>query len=176
MRITLFLIMILTGFIAPIAQAQIDSLTLQKQKNDSIRLQDKRVEAYLEKLIKDATDKAQQQDANYDMLEIDELLVDATISKPGSDFFYYFSSSFQWPEAPGDFIVEVSERPFRMNNTQITIKVNDLEVFQNMLQPRTTFLEELSAYAQQLTQNYIINYAQIMKELDSNDKSGSGIH
>ena len=161
---------------AHLSLGQIDSLRLQSEKSDSIKAKDRQVEAYLEKLIQEATDKAQKQDANYDMLEIDELIVDATITKPGSDFFYYFSTSFQWPEAPGDFIVEVSERPFRLNNTQVTIKVNDLEVFQNMLQPRATFIEELATYAQQLTQNYIVNYAQIMKELDGDDRSGSGIY
>ena len=139
-------------------------------------LQKEKVEDYLEKLIDDATKSAQKIQFNYDQLEIDEIMVNATISKPGNDFFYYYSSGFAWPEAAGDFIVQVTERPFRLNNTQITIKVNDLEVFQNMLQPRTSYLEELAVYAQQITINYIINYQQIMKELDGDDRSGSGIY
>ena len=134
-----------------------------------------RVEKYLEKLIEDATETAKEIVYNYDQLEIDELIVNATISKPGNDFFYYFSNSFVWPEAAGDFIVQVSEKPFRLTSTQITIKVNELEVFQNMLQPRTSYLEELAAYAQQVTANYIVNYQQIMKELDGEDRTGSGI-
>ena len=72
--------------------------------------------------------------------------------------------------------MQVKERTFSLNNTQITIKVNELEVFQNMLQPRTSYLEELAAYAQRVTANYIINYQQIMKELDGDDRSGSGIY
>ena len=143
-------------------------------KVDSV--QKKKVEQYLEKLIEDATKTANEILYNYDQLEIDELIVDATISKPGNDFFYYYSNSFIWPEASGDFIVQVTERPFRLNSTQITIKVNDLEVFKNMLQPRTSYLEELARYAQQVTVNYIINYQQIMKELDGDDRTGSGIY
>jgi curli production assembly/transport component CsgE len=139
-------------------------------------LQKEKVERYLEKLIKDATETAKSTINNYDQLEIDELIVNATISKPGNDFFYYYSNSFVWPEAAGDFIVQVTEKPFRLNNTQISIKVNDLEVFQNMLQPRTSYLEELAIYAQQVTVNYIVNYQQIMKELDGDDRSGSGIY
>ena len=142
-------------------------------RTDSV--QRKKVEKYLEKLIEDATKTAKEIVYNYDQLEIDELIVNATFSKPGNDFFYYYSNSFVWPEASGDFIVQVSEKPFRLNNTQITIKVNDLEVFQNMLQPRTSYLEELAAYAQQVTASYIINYQQIMKELDGDDRTGSGI-
>ena len=142
-------------------------------KTDSIKKQ--KVEKYLEKLIEDATETAKEIVYNYDQLEIDELIVNATISKPGNDFFDYFSNSFVWPEASGDFIVQVSEKPFRLTSTQITIKVNELEVFQNMLQPRTSYLEELAKYAQQVTTNYIVNYQQIMKELDGDDRSGSGI-
>jgi curli production assembly/transport component CsgE len=138
-------------------------------------LQKVKVEKYLQKLIEEATETAKEIVYNYDQLEIDELMVNATISKPGNDFFYYYSSGFVWPEATGDFIVLVTEKPFRLNSTQITIKVNDLEVFQNMLQPRTSYLEELAAYAQRVTANYIINYQQIMKELDGDDRTGSGI-
>ena len=123
-----------------------------------------------------ATKNVEKSQSRADQLEIDEIMVNATISKPGNDFFYYYSNSFIWPESSGDFIVEVRERPFRLNNTQITIKVNDLEVFQNMLQPRISYLEELAAYAQQITVSYIINYQQIMKELDGDDRSGSGIY
>lgn len=139
-------------------------------------LQKEKVEKYLQKLIEEATETAKEIIYNYDQLEIDELIVNATFSKPGNDFFYYYSNSFVWPQVSGDFIVQVTERPFRLNNTQITIKVNDLEVFQNMLQPRTSYLEELAKYAQQVTANYIVNYQQIMKELDGDDRTGSGIY
>ena len=101
--------------------------------------------------------------------------MDATITKTGSDFFNNYTSGFEWPDVAGGFIVEISERPFRLTNTQVTIKVNDLEVFQNMLQPRASYLEELAAYARQVTLNYIVNYQQIMKELDGDDRAGSGI-
>ena len=143
-------------------------------KTDSTQREN--TERFLEKLIEDATETAQSMLSRYDQLEIDELIVNSTISKPGNDFFYYFSNSFVWPEASGDFIVQVSERPFRLSSTQITIKVNELEVFQNMLQPRTSYLEELAAYAQRVTVNYIVNYQQIMKELDGDDRTGSGIY
>jgi len=143
-------------------------------RTDSTQRQ--KTEKFLEKLIEDATETAENMLSRYDQLEIDELIVNATISKPGNDFFYYYSNSFVWPEASGDFIVQVTERPFRLNNTQITIKVNELEVFQNMLQPRTSYLEELAAYAQRVTVNYIVNYQQIMKELDGDDRTGSGIY
>lgn len=154
------------------------STTLLFGQVDTVKvdsLQKVKVEKYLKKLIEDATETAKEIVYNYDQLEIDELMVNATFSKPGNDFFYYYSNSFIWPEASGDFIVQVTERPFRLNNTQITIKVNELEVFKNMLQPRTSYLEELAAYAQRVTVNYIINYQQIMKELDGEDRTGSGI-
>jgi curli production assembly/transport component CsgE len=149
---------------------QVDSL-----KTDSIKAGDERTINYLKNLVEEAVRDAQDVQTSYDQLEIDELMVNATISKPGNDFFYYYSTGFVWPDATGDFIVEITERPFRFNQTQITIKVNDLEVFQNMLQPRASYLEDLAVYAQQVTANYIINYQQIMKELDGDDRTGSGI-
>ncbi len=157
----------------------ISSTTLLFGQADTVKvdsLQKEKVEKYLEKLIEKATKTAKEIVYNYDQLEIDELIVNATFSKPGNDFFYYYSNSFVWPEASGDFIVQVTEKPFRLNNTQITIRVNELVVFQNMLQPRTSYLEELAVYAQRVTANYIINYQQIMKELDGDDRTGSGIY
>jgi curli production assembly/transport component CsgE len=108
--------------------------------------------------------------------EIDQLIVNSVISKPGNDFFYYFTLDFEWPVHEGTFIVTVTERPFRTTTTQIIITVNDLEVFNSFLQPRSSYLEDLADEAQAITANYISNYQRIMRELEDEDRSGTGIY
>ncbi|MEQ9301226.1 MAG: CsgE family curli-type amyloid fiber assembly protein [Cyclobacteriaceae bacterium] len=132
--------------------------------------------AYLNRLITETTEEVLRKSSYVDDLEISELIVNAMISKHGNDFFDYFVSGFDWPDIEGSFIIVISERPFRTNTTFIEIKVNDLEVFKTVLQPRNTYLEELAAYTQATTAKYILNYHQIMSDLDGADRSGTGIY
>ena len=143
---------------------------------DSAQLRKEQTETFLRNLVEEATAKVQKTQNSFEDLEIDELIVNSVISKPGNDFFDYFTAGFSWPEIEGNFIILISEKPFRTNLTQILIEVNDLPVFQNVLQPRASYLEELAQYAQEITTTYLLNYQQIILELDGNDRSGSGIY
>ncbi len=148
---------------------------IEKTGTDSTYTEKKQTESSLMNLLEQVTLSDQKQNNSHD-LDISEVIISSMISKHGNDFLDYFSSSFSWPKTNGSFIILISERPFRINTTQILIQVNDLEVFQNVLQPRTSYLEELAQYAQAITKQYILNYQQIMMELESSDRSGSGIY
>ena len=135
-----------------------------------------RMAEYLQNLITEIKSTIEKSNNQFEELEIDELIVNAMVSKAGNDFFDYFTADFEWPESQQNFIIVISEKPFRASTTQLIITVNDLEVFQNVLQPRGSYLEELADYAQIVTTQYIVNYQQIMHDLDGADRSGTGIY
>ncbi|MEP1095191.1 MAG: CsgE family curli-type amyloid fiber assembly protein [Cyclobacteriaceae bacterium] len=155
------------------------SLALGQQDTtriDSTNIQKRQTETYLRNLLEESIAKVHNTQEDFTDIEISELIISSMISKSGSDFFDYFTTGFSWPSVEGSYIILVSEKPFRTSTTQIQIKVNDLEVFQNVLQPRASYLEELASYARTITVKYILNYQQIMRDLDGYDRSGSGIY
>lgn len=110
-------------------------------------------------------------------LEIGELIIDNTFSKAGNDFQQLFNTRWNWPaENAQDFIITISEKPSFVNSTIIEISINDLKVFESFLQPRYDILEETAGQAIDITLQYILNYADVVKELSGEDLSGSGIY
>ncbi|MBL6448088.1 hypothetical protein JMN32_17350 [Fulvivirga sp. 29W222] len=110
-------------------------------------------------------------------IEIDKLIVDETISKAGHEFMEIFFSLWNWPHVSnGSFMMVVKERPFRGISTTITITINDLTVFESFLQTRYDVLESLAKMAVKQTYGYLINYDNIMKQLEGEDMQGSGIY
>ncbi len=138
--------------------------------------ENKRTEEYLKSIIEESKSKALKSQSRFEDIEIDQIIVNDMITKAGDDFFDHFTSDFAWPETDQNFIISISERPFFASSTLINIKVNDLDVFQNILQPRSSYLEDLADYAQALTVNFITNYQQIMYDLEGEDRSGTGIY
>jgi curli production assembly/transport component CsgE len=167
----IFFFIVFTFLPILLAMGQTDTTSL-----DSIQSRKGLTETRLQKILEESLNQLDDQPKHLDDLEISELIVNAVISKPGNDFFDFFTSDFIWPETEGDFIILISEKPARNNSTQIFVTVNDLEVFENIIQPRASYLEELAEYAQRITKQYILNYQQIIKDLDGDDRSGSGIY
>lgn len=112
---------------------------------------------------------------NYNDIEIEGLIVDQTQTKLGHDFYDVFYKNWQPPKNAGNFTIIIEEKPLPQLGTQVTIKVNDNNIFQQILQPRYDIIEQLAQYGVQLCTNYVINYQQIQKQLSGNDMSGSGI-
>lgn len=110
-------------------------------------------------------------------VEIDRLVVDETISKAGHEFVELFLILWNWPQnLKESFLMVIAERPFRGTSTQIVITVNDLVVFESFLQTRYDFLEYLAELANEQTSGYLINYENIMRQLEGDDLSGNGIY
>ena len=108
-------------------------------------------------------------------IEIDGLLVDDTKTKTGKDFYDLFYNGWQAPEGAKNYTITVSEKPFRLTSTQIVVSINENAVYQAILQPRQDVVEALSLDAIANTQNYLANYEEIMKQLNGDDMTGSGI-
>jgi curli production assembly/transport component CsgE len=109
--------------------------------------------------------------------EIGQLLLDQTYSKVGNDFQQIFNTQWNWPEQTDEqFIIFIKERPAMGNSSIIEISINDLKVFESFLQPRLEALEEIAAQAIDVTTQYIINYNEVIKQLEGEEMSGTGIY
>ncbi len=108
-------------------------------------------------------------------IEIEGLIVDQTQTKIGHDFYDLFYSNWQPPDNFGDYTIIIEEKPLPQLGTQVTIKINDNEIFQQILQPRYDIIEATAQYGVELSFNYIQNYEAIQKQLAGDDLKGSGI-
>jgi curli production assembly/transport component CsgE len=88
-------------------------------------------------------------DAEDTGLEIDGLIVDETRTRIGSDFYDLFYTNWEAPLQARNFTIVITEQPVPQMGTRITLRVNDQDVAQFMLQPRYEIIEQ---YAQQSVQ------------------------
>lgn len=108
-------------------------------------------------------------------IEIDGLLVDDTKTKMGKDFYDLFYGNWDAPPAAKNYTITVSEKPFRLTSTLIVVSINENPVYQAILQPRQDIVEAMSFEAISTTQSYLVNYEEIMRQLNGEDMTGSGI-
>ncbi|WP_209319642.1 CsgE family curli-type amyloid fiber assembly protein [Ancylomarina longa] len=108
-------------------------------------------------------------------MEIDGLVVDQTITKVGRDFYDLFFSNWDAPKNSKNYTITIKEMVLPGLATQITVLVNDNEVFKQRVQPRYEILEQMSNYASQRTKRYLNNYEKMKAQLDGDDQQGTGI-
>lgn len=137
--------------------------TLKEVPTDLKKLMDKIVAEETQKVSRDAD------------VEIDGLLFDETKTKSGRDFYDYFYRDWQAPPKAKNYSIYISEKPYRLTTTQIEIKINETLVFQSFLQPRGDIVEMLAQQAVARTTLYLQNYEAILKQLEGDERSGSGI-
>ncbi|MGY6520804.1 MAG: CsgE family curli-type amyloid fiber assembly protein [Mongoliitalea sp.] len=145
-------------------QAQTDTTKVIKEAPESLRL-------LLNDIIEQATEKVKS-DAT---LEIDGLLIDETKTKSGRDFFDLFYRDWEPPADARNYSIFVVERPFRANQTLIEVLINETMVYQSFLQPRLDYIEEIVVDSLAITQMYLAQYEELIRELDGEDRKGSGI-
>lgn len=109
-------------------------------------------------------------------IEIDGLIIDETITKMGHDFYEYFYSNWTAPEFSENYTIFIKEKPLPGLGTQVTLKINEDDVFIGRLQPRRQIIEANGDYAIQLCYQYLLNYEMIQKQLEAEDQKGSGIY
>ncbi|MDD3319955.1 MAG: CsgE family curli-type amyloid fiber assembly protein [Paludibacter sp.] len=129
----------------------------------------------LKKIYDNILNKVDKQSIDYE-IEIDGLLVDDTKTKTGKDFYDMFYSGWESPQNARNYTIIISEKPFRLTTTLILIYINDNEVYQSILQPRLDLLEDMSADAIHTTYDYLYNYDAIMKLINGEDMTGTGIY
>lgn len=90
--------------------------------------------------------QAQNQDATDEGLEISGLVLDETKTKPGRDFYEYFT--IYWQEVKGlHYTITVSELPDATRGTFIFVRVNDTMVYRQRLNPRPDIIENAAKQA-----------------------------
>jgi len=130
------------------------------------------------------------------------LLLDNTRSKIGRDFYEAcFRHYAELPKAaanpnplvliPADttqqitpkfeldinaFIVTIDELPaFGIGTSIISVTLNDQLIWQNYVQIRQDILEAYAYNAAEVINQYVLNYQEVQRSLQSEDQSGSGI-
>ena len=109
-------------------------------------------------------------------LEFEGLIVDATQTKIGRDFYEIFYSSWIPDEKLPKLSIVISERPLPRLGTQVAVSVEDHEVFRQFVQPRYEVIEGNAHYAIQVALQYLENYDVIQKQLQGADLMGTGIY
>lgn len=125
-----------------------------------------------ENLVKEK--KTQQSNANE--IEIDGLIFDETRSKVGHQFYEEFFNNWEPPAGVSNFSIFISEIPFMVNVSLISVKVNDYEVINTRLQPRNDFITSLANDAVNMTKEALMNMEDIKKQIEMGDQIGSGIY
>lgn len=126
------------------------------------------------------------------------LLLDNTRSKIGRDFYEAFFRYYaELPKAaspslmPTDstvkvtpnleldinaFIVTIEELPaFGVGTSIISISLNDQLIWQNYIQARQEVLETYALNAAETINQYVVNYQEVQRSLESDDQKGSGM-
>ena len=75
-----------------------------------------------------------------------------------------------------NYSIFISEKPYRLTTTMVEIKINETLVFQSFLQPRNEYVEMLAEQAVARTTIYLQNYEEIIRQLEGDDRSGTGIY
>jgi UDP-galactopyranose mutase len=126
------------------------------------------------------------------------LLLDNTRSKIGRDFYEAFFRHYaELPKggtpllAPADttakvtsnveldinaFIVTIEELPaLGVGTSIISVSLNDQVVWQNYIQLRQDVIESYAFNAAEVVNQYVVNYQEVQRSLESDDQRGSGI-
>jgi curli production assembly/transport component CsgE len=176
MRYFLSILFILTFTLTGIAQP--DTLIQSTVRPNDTLLKDttqlKEAPESLQKMIGEITKQHEQVSKDAE-LELDGMLFDETKTKSGKDFYDYFYSMWEAPPGARNFSIFITEKPYRLTTTQIEIKINETLVFQSFLQPRADIVEQLAEYAVSQTQMYLANYEELMRQMEGEDQTGTGI-
>lgn len=129
----------------------------------------------LKKLIEEISAAKQKVSSDAD-IEIDGLLFDETKTKSGRDFYDIFYTAWEAPAGARNYSIFISEKPYRLSTTLIEIRINETLVFQSYLQPRVAYVEQLAANAVARVKLYLANYEELVRQLDGDDRSGTGIY
>ena len=157
--------------------AQTDTLLLNTVKPDTI-LQDttqlKKTPESLQKLFEEIKESSEKVSKDSD-LELDGMIFDETKTKAGKDFYDFFYSNWVAPPNARNYLIYITEKPYRLTTTQIEIRINEFVVFVSFLQPRAEIVEQLAEQAVAQTQLYLANYEELMRQLEGDDQAGTGI-
>lgn len=113
---------------------------------------------------------------NLNGLEISGLIIDKTQSKIGKEFYELFFTQWMPPKVNFDFDILLEEKTSPGFGTQISITINDLLIFQQLVQPRYEKIEEMVLLALQVSASHLLYYEEVQAEIENEDLDGTGIY
>ncbi len=117
-----------------------------------------------------------QDSTSYNDIEIQGIIVDATQTKIGKDFYDLFYQQWSQVENLPYQSITISEKALPQLGSQVTVQIDDQLIFQQVIQPRYEVIEQMVNYAVQRTYQYVINYDEMQKQLQGEDLKGTGIY
>jgi len=111
-----------------------------------------------------------------DDIEIAGIVIDATQTKIGKDFYELFYQQWNELENVSEQSITISERALPQLGSQVSVEVEDYLIFLQNIQPRYEIIEQMVEYALQQTVLYIQNYEEMQKQLLGDDLEGTGIY
>lgn len=103
------------------------------------------------------------------------IVIDQTKTRAGRDFYDLFIQNLVLPDNVMDYNIVIDETPGLGTSTIIKVTINNMEIYGNYLQPKRDLIEEATNAAVEYATDFIVNYNQILLELNSEEQSGSGI-
>lgn len=108
---------------------------------------------------------SQGSDATDEGLEITGLILDETKTKPGRDFYEYFSTF--WQEVKGlQYTITISELPDATRGTFVSLTVNDTLVYRRRLNPQPEVIEQEARRAVSAAKIYMYKQLTAEKQLE----------
>ena len=111
-----------------------------------------------------------------DDIEIAGIIIDATQTKIGKDFYDLFYQQWSQLEELPKQSITISEKALPQLGSQISVEVENYLVFQQYIQPRYDIIEQMAEYALQQAFLYLQNYDEMQKQLMGEDLKGTGIY
>lgn len=104
------------------------------------------------------------------------LIIDNTRTSAGHDFYELFYNAWEAPPGGESVVIDIEELPFRGLTTLIKIKLDEITVFSQHIQPQRRYLEELTPVAAQIVRLRVDMVLAMNKDLEDLDRKGSGIY
>jgi curli production assembly/transport component CsgE len=111
-----------------------------------------------------------------DAIEIDGLVINQSISRIGNDFYDEFYAAWIPEDDIRRYNLVISEKPMPNSGSLIQITVDDNVVFERMMRPRSSDMDEIIAGAVGQVAGYLKQYEDIKAQLGGDDMEGDGIH
>jgi len=87
-------------------------------------------------------------------IEINGLVIDEVLTKPGKDFYDYFYRLYRISGSNYSFVIKINEKPSFGITSQIFVKVGDRIIYRFLAQPKEEFLQNQAQNALRAIDNY----------------------
>jgi len=97
-------------------------------------------------------------------IEISGLIIENVLTKPGKDFYEYFSQFNRTNGINYPFVIVVNEKPqLGGRNSEINIQINEITVFRFVTQPKEEYLQMAAQHANKAIYDYYIKRKSLYK-------------